>query len=140
MVASPPRLTLTAPQPRPSPSNLCNTTGWSLRSLKINVSCLHLFFCHQDPCIIPFEIRQKVENILSRNIRGAEKIPGSIPLFRSAPKVRGLCCGRRLTLHPSFMENDSVVLCWPAHKPTNQQTDGHQQPPGRSSKQNTISK
>ena len=51
------------------------------------------------------------ENILSCTIKESEKeFPGSIPLFGSTPKVRGLCFGATPTFHPSRQNNNCVFF------------------------------
>ena len=53
-----------------------------------------------------------------------KKIPGSVPLSGSTPKVNRVYSGLRIILQSSFTEIRSIVfLCNPADKPTYWQTD-----------------
>lgn len=64
------------------------------------------------------------QNTQSHNVKVSKKnIPGSVPLSEPTPKTYEVYSEPRPISYPSFTENHSVVLCSPADKPPNQQTN-----------------
>ena len=59
---------------------------------------------------------------ISHCSRKCEKVSGSVPLYRPAPKVNGVYSGLSLILHQVWWKCVQY-LCHPADKPTNQPTN-----------------
>ena len=69
-------------------------------------------------------------NTLFRNVKESEEnIPETIPFSRAVPKVSGVYFGPRSILHSSIVDIHRVVvmLCNPAHKAMDNNTNGHRQ-------------